>query len=388
VFILNNYIIRDELYPIIDKALTKKENQLKLKQAVESYLDRNHDKLSTLGPTYRIIFGGEDRNKLYDALEVSPYQIKEIVAKSDYIKGSWVKISDPFNVACVLAIRYATINKLDTLKDQLLIYFILSLYPSLHFKYFRYECVDNIMNYTINNLSNKYKIKQQGTIYFALYETMKVSHENEISDITECTDKDIVDYVNSAQTRLNSMLKNISNEYYKNHKDQLYLNVETDIQDETKYQVADSNIYSVDKLTNQVLLKLLVDGPNIKWIDLSANCCSVSTNELRNYINSSLVISNKDDIKSIIESILFLYLFNEQNKVEDISSNKFFAYCNELYRKSNTTDKNIIKIKSILDKWLQNVEIYKKTQRLATINNFRKAIYLFFVLTIQTINNS
>ncbi|MNT90802.1 hypothetical protein D3C72_2317930 [compost metagenome] len=56
----------------------------------------------------------------------------------------------------------------------------------------------------------------------------------------------------------------------------------------------------------------------------------------------------------------------------------------EMYRKSNTTDKNIIAVKKILDEWLHDLGTYKKTQRLATINDFRRALFTFMVFSIQT----
>jgi hypothetical protein len=382
----SNVLLKD-LYPSVEKALNNKSNIDIIKKFISEYIDRNNEKLSTLGPLYRTIFSMEDKERLFNVLELSPLQIKDGIKKSSYIQASWKKIADPFYIACVLAIRYATIKKEEELKTSLLIYFTLSLYPSLHFKYFKYQPNENIMNYTINNLSNKYKIKQLGTIYHTLLDTILVSHENEYTDIIRGWDKDVADYINSGQARINSLLKNISDEYYTNHKNQNYLNLEEEKETDDEFRTADSNIFSVERITNQVVLKLIVDGPNIKLIDFSAKLCSVSVNELRNYINSMVLSDNREEIKTIVENIVFLYIFDEQNKVTEINSTKFMMYCIELYRKSNTLDKNIIKIKEILDLWLTRVDVYKKTQRLATINNFRRAIFLFFVFTIQKNSN-
>ena len=60
-------------------------------------------------------------------------------------------------------------------------------------------------------------------------------------------------------------------------------------------------------------------------------------------------------------------------------------YCLQIYRRSNTTDKNIIKIKAILDKWLKDLGLMDKTNRTATIVSFRKALFTFFVMEIQKI---
>ena len=380
-------VILKEIYPTIEGALKNKSTEEEIKKVVNFYLDKNNEKLTTIGPSQRIIFSIEDKEKLFNALDVSPVQIKKAIDKSTYIKSSWKKIADPFFVACVLGIRYSIIHKKDELRTILIIYLTVALYPSLHFKYFKFEPNENIMQYTINSLSNKYKIRQMGSMYNALLDTTLVSHENSKRDLVRGDDKSIIDYLNSCQTRLNSMLKNIADEYYKNHKNQNYLNLEEDKNTEDEFRVADSNIFSVDKITNQVLLKLLVDGPSIRLIDYAAKLCSVSVSELRNYINLMVIDENKEDMKNLIENIVFLFIYDQHNKADEISSNKFMIYCIELYKKSNTTNKNIMKIKLILDKWLTQIDIYKKTQRLATINDFRRAIFLFFVFTIQRVNS-
>lgn len=383
----SNVLLKD-IYPQIEKSLKDPKTRKGVAILVNKYIDRNTTKLTTVGPMERTIFSHDDKNKLLDLLEVSAVQIKNSLKTSTYIKGSWRKIADPFYIACVFTIRYATIHKDKDLLRVAMTYFTLSLYPSLHYKYFKYPPVANVMAYTINNLSNKYKIRQEGTIYFALISTVENSHENEIDDIKRGYDKDVVDYINSSQARLNSMMKNISKEYYHNHKNHNYLNLEEDNLDPDNYHMADSNIYNVEQISNGVLLKLIVDGPNIKLIDYSAKLSGVSSNELRNYINTLVTNDNKKDLKTMIESILFLYLYDDKNKVDEIRSSKFLLYCLDLYRKSNTQDKNILVIKSILDKWIKDIDIYKKTQRLATINDFRRAIYLFFVISIQTNNKN
>ena len=379
----SNVLLR-ELYPLVEKGLSKRENTVKLQQAVEDYLNRNMDKLTTIGPVHRIIFTESDAERLYEAIEVTPAEIQQIINKSPVIKGQWQIMSNPFNSAISLAIRYYKLNNNPTMVNSLLVYLTLSMYPSLHFKYFKYEPNEQVMNYTINNLSNKFKIKQLGTIYHAMLDTTEVCFNTNLNKIIRCGDKDIVDFIMDEKTRLNSLLKKIAIEFYKNREANRYLNVDSDNYEEENYHEADSNTFAVERLTNNVILKLVVDGPNMKLVTTAAKLCQVSISELRNYVNTMVNNDNREDIKVIVESILFLFIFDSQNNIREVNSNKFLLYCNEIYRKSNTTDKNIIKIKKVLDKWLENLGTYKKTQRLATINNFRRALFLFFVLSIQT----
>ena len=121
----------------------------------------------------------------------------------------------------------------------------------------------------------------------------------------------------------------------------------------------------------------------MKLVNMSAKIAGVSVNELRNYTNNLTDEEHKDEIRELCESILHIYLFENQKKPEDIKSHQFLLDCLEVYKRSNSNDKNVNKIKAILDEWISDLDVYKKTQRVATINNFRRAIYIFFVLSIQ-----
>ena len=54
----------------------------------------------------------------------------------------------------------------------------------------------------------------------------------------------------------------------------------------------------------------------------------------------------------------------------------------KVYKKSNTIDENVIKIKNTLDRWLVELDVAEHTSRKGTINDFRRALYMFFVLTV------
>ena len=380
----SNSVLVDELYPLVEKALSNPTNVNKIKRAVTDYLDRNMDRLTTPGPVYRTIFSDSDMNKLYEAIEVDPAEIKRIVQGSPTIKSQWKIMNNIFNPTIAMIIRYFTIKKNQEMVNATLVYLTLSMYPSLHFKYFKHEPNEQIMNYTINNLSNKFKIKQTGTVYHALVDTTQVCYRTNTDKLIRGTDKDIVDFIMDEKTRLNSLLKKIANEFYRNSELGKYMNLDSDNLEEENYHEADSNTFAVERLTNNVVLKLVVEGPNMRLVTVAANLCKVSVSELRNYVNTMIVSENREDIRAIVESILFLYIFDSQNTIQEVNSNKFLMYCMETYKKSNTTDKNIIRIKKILDKWLENLGTYKKTQRFATINSFRRALFLFFVLSIQT----
>jgi hypothetical protein len=259
------------------------------------------------------------------------------------------------------------------------------MYPSLHSKYFKYGVNPQIMDYTINNLNNKYKIKQLGTIWNTLLDTAMVCDRTYTKNIIRANDKDITDYVESLKTRLNALLKKIKNEFTKNYNDKNIMSIEKDNEDQDNFSRAESNSYIIERLANSIALKIAMNGPDLKWVDISARVNSVAVNDLRTTINNLTADKqNSKEIKIVIVNILTLYLSDPKNTAADIHSNKFILTCMQIYKKSNTSDRNIIMIKKILDTWLQRYsDRYKQSNRVATLNSFRKALFTYFVFTIQ-----
>lgn len=378
-------VILANIYPKVEQAFTSKETQRKFSAIVASYVDRNVNRLSTAGPSKRTLFSDMERNKVYDLINFDPKTCKVIVKQSNYIKASWKIVNDPFNLVMMMILRYAKLNQLDQINQLAVTYLTLSMYPSLHYKYFKFEPNEAIMQYTINNLSNKFKVKQVGNILQALVDTTALADKTYDKNIRHANDKELTDYINAYKTRLNSLIKKIRDAFEKDYRSGNYMNTERDNEDENDFKTSDSNSLLIQRIVDQVVLKLSVNGPDSRIVDISAKMNQVSVNETRNTLNQ--LTQNKDEsvnIRALCESILYLYLFNGENHVNDLNGSKFLTFCLAVYKKSNTNDENVIKVKSILDTWIEKYsETYRKTQRVATLNNFRRALYTFFVFILQ-----
>lgn len=380
-------ILVDSLYPTVEGRLKEAKNTKLLKNSLDDYMVRNAHKYTTQGPIYRPIFSQTDRDKVYDIIGLLPKDIMITIKQSKAIGSEWKIMNDPFNTALCLMTRFYSIQKNKDMIVMTLQYCIISMYPSLHYKYFKYEPNEAIMNYTINDLSNKFKIKQKGILWEALVDIVIKAHELHNDKLIKGEDEAFIAFIQDVKTRLNSFLKKISNEFYDNEKQGKYLNSEHESFDEENYFESDNNSYAIERVSNKVVTHLVVNGPDMKLVEISAKMNKVSINELRNYTQTMINGKQREDIKDVVEAILFLFLFSEQGAytAKDIHSNKFMHYSMEIYKKSNTSDKNIIKIKSILDRWLKELGLFEKTSRDATINDFRKSLYTFFVLSIQKI---
>ena len=379
-------VLRSELYPYVETAFSDQKKLKQFEALIAKYIDKNSELLSAIGPMNIILFTDKDKSPIFDIIGVTPNQVKAIKNKSKDRKTTDNLIEAPFSTLMAVIVSYFGVKKNNNMVQMSTFYLTMSMYPFIYHRSFPYPPNENVMNYTINNLSKKFKIKQTSNFIAAIIETAMGAYKLHEKGLLEGIDDSHTQFVYAIKTRVSSFIKKIAREFYANHKEGKYLNTEFESNEEDKYREADSSIYLINSKADAVTLKLIIDGPPMKLITMAANTQKVSINELRNYITTKVTNDNKDDVHSIVESILYLYLFDEKNDIRNINSDQFLLYCMDVYRRSNTTDKNVVNIKKILDSWLEDLGTYKKTQRVATINNFRKAMYCFFVIAIMYYN--
>ena len=59
------------------------------------------------------------------------------------------------------------------------------------------------------------------------------------------------------------------------------------------------------------------------------------------------------------------------------------GYALAVFKKTNSKDPNVTNIKKNLDRWATNTGIYRKFSRAATRVDYTKAIFLYFIISIQ-----
>lgn len=378
-----NKIIIGNLYDKVKNNMSDKSNVNKFKNHITKYFDKNSEILFDVKLTKQLLFSNLDKEAVFLLSGLSIDLIKSTIKESKFIKDSWQIMNEPLNIAFVLIIKYFHDNKMKNELEMTLIYYSCYFYSSLFYKFFPYAPNENIMNYTINNLSNKYKIKKLGSLFKSLEDTTKVSHSKYDTKLERATDEDLAQYILCLKTRVNEFIKNIANEFYKNEKEKNYINFEEDNYSEDNYHIADNNSFAIQRVTDKVLLNLTQNGPDMRFVKAAANMNQISVSVFRNAI-LNIMEKSPNEIREIINLILQVYLFDDKNSVDEIRSKKFIVHAIDLYKKSNTNDELVLKIKQILDEWLkENSDSYAKTQRKATLTNFRRALYYFFIFTIQ-----
>lgn len=380
-------VIKDNLYKTVETSLNKPENSKEFKRNIDHYMASHIDSYSTPGPSTRPTINPTIVNGLYKVLGLTETEIKVTLKQVPGNTGSWKYFNNPYNIAIVLSIRFFTIKKDEVQLNNALLYMLTNIYQYMFIKYYpKFNPNEATMAYTIANLSQRFKIKKTGTILGALSDITRTCYDTHKDRIIRFNDEDILKFINDEVSRINSFMKKLRDEYETNVKNENYLQSEKDNYTDEHYYEADSDSFAIDRITNKILTSLVVNGPDRKLIELAAKNSSVSVNVLQTSILTLISESHRDDIKRIIECLLSLYLNDNPDKtasLKDIGTNKFYVYCIKVYRQSNTVNKNIIEVKAILDKWIKELNLASKVSTAGSIGNYRKAIFTFFIFTIE-----
>lgn len=385
----NTFVFKNKVYGDISVSLDK--NYRELVNYITKYFDRHSDVLfdKSIHQLYFGINGNtQDVDIIYKVINKSPEEIEKYIKESGQTDSHWVLFNKPINWALVNIIRYFYLNDKPKELELVVIYFACSYYASIFFKYFKgYPINEAVMDYTINNLSNRYDIKRLGSLFKVLQKISMKCHDTykEYLDEKDFCDRHIVEYMQNLHTRINNFVQELKNQYQKNKDSGKYMNYEKDDTSEENFHENDNISYSIERYANKITNTILTCGPNQRLAESAAKITSVSVFAIKDAV-TKIIEKETEEIREFITLYLQQYLIVEGHSVQSISSKNYLNYANKIYAKSNTTDKGILRIKELLDKWLvENSEKYVKTERAATKTNFRKAIFLYFALSVQAV---
>lgn len=389
---INTYIMKERLYPKIDAVLSTSVGDRRFKQYVGNFIDRNNQKLHTSGPVYLIPFGDRDKAEFFTLFKVTPKEIRALVDEVIKTLGSKSEFmllrGNPIFWVFYLCIRYYTLAKDKKGLNCALAIYALSVYPSIFSLFFKYGANEGVMQYTIDHLTEKFIIKQAGHVFGALMISINHSYEFLQPYMEDASDKEIIRFIQRIRNDQKSMIKKICDKYMENHRKGLRVSstkgsngaiaVDDDFTNKTS---------NVEQVAQKVSLRVYTDGVDLSVASISAKICKVSVADTRFYLSKVITDKYTESVQKFIESIVFLYLYDENKEPEDINSKHFLLWAEELFRKTNSNNANIKRIKDTLEVWGEETGVHAKFKRLASRVNYKKSIYFYFVLIIQKYNS-
>lgn len=383
----NNKGMIEPLLKLLNENITTREEKM-IDSVIESYIDSKNDVLGSDGLYKQLLINETEQSQIFLISKITPSMVAQFVKSSIYIKPNWRTVNNPFSLVLAgLVVRALKKNSKTAITEanNYALYMSFRMYASKFSRQFPYKVIPNIMSYTINNLTYKYLIKIKGTLLGALRASVATAIDCYAKRlVTTCTDKDISDFISGLDDRISDFVKNIADEYYKNHASGNYMNYEEDKATDDEFKTADNAQFLISRITDKVNQKIVMNGMDIKLVKISASMAGVSDVSMMNAINKIIDVKLMD-IRTLIELLVSVYVVNNPGCTErDVASRKFFISTLSIYKKNNSNDKNIIKIKDMTHDWLLECsEQYKKSNREATLNNFKRALFIYFVLVTQ-----
>lgn len=375
-------MLKDVFLPTVSKNILA--NQKQFERGIVRYIDRNSDIVYSLDLTKRISFSDYDRNVLYDNIGVTAEQAKAEIAKSKQIPSINKIKSNPFYCMTVLTVGALLDAKKDKLALLALTYMSLNMYPSIHYGFFKFGANKNVMDYTIANLSNSYRIRTMNSIYALLQDNASVYMNTYRKRLIRGTDDDIAQLVSALWDRIKGKIKKIAQAYYKNHEEGNYLNYDSDSLEQDNYHIMDNDSYMMDRLSTKVFLKLINRQFDSRFIRYAITRSDTSYTKLANIIDDIIGDDSNNDVRKVLSAMIEYYVLTSKRPPDTIGKGEFISYMKRSYG-SNASIPQLNLIKSTIDRWLdENMYKYGKAKYANTAKaQYRKSIYMFLVFVIN-----
>lgn len=385
----HSFLLKEVVEKKIFTVLATPEGRRKYKRIQDEYINRNMEKLSTAGPMYLIVFGDNDQKAYFDLFDIKKEDIVEAMKKITQKAGANSDFKflrqNPILVVLYFCIRYFTLEKDEQGINATLGIFSLGIYWSKFTKYFPKGVIGPVMDYTIDNMTEKFMVKKCGNIFNTLMTSIRQSYQFHKKRFYEGGDDDVVAFLQRISNDQNSLLKKIANEYMKNYKEGNAVTTRNDDYDPDNPIVDDVQNAStiIQNQVSKVTLPIISNGVDLVLAEAAARMSKISISDCREYLVKIMVQSNLPVLESLIESILFMFIYTEKKTVRDIKSQYFLVWAAALFRKTNSKDENLRNINAILEKWAEESGIYDRYKREGSRINYKKGIFFYVILSIQ-----
>lgn len=384
-------VVLTELYPKVEKSLQTNKN--KWKKLMSDFFQSRASSLYDIAPIDRMFFSKDDEDALYNTLKISKQEITDILQRTYYysmqgFQSDQATAKDEHTVLSLTVLRYFIMKNDQKDAELAMLYLSFSgkIYASAHFKSFPItpENYRHVMEYAINNMSNKYDIVKYGSVIGtvrSLGDTWIKSYKNRFKDYD---DEDVVYLIQQLKSRISAFIKNIAKEYYKAFDNREYITYDSDNVTSDEYHLADSDSLKLERVIDKSFSKLETTTTDFRLCKMCADS-NVRTDELKSIIDS--IMTNPENFKMVKELIrnICTYYFLE-GKSKDVTSVEFISF--SISPKPNSKNELYLRDREILETLLlKNSDKYKTRGRRATTKiSYNNSLLKYFVFLIHEAN--
>lgn len=389
----NKSSIKDNVYTKIESIIPKRLSQYKA--CLSTFITDRHEELFKTAPLDRLYYRESDITKMFEAVGIEKKVVKDAISNTYY--GPQANFNpraakDELTVLMLTIIRYFLLKKDNKSLDISMIYLAFSgkFYPSIHYMSFpKVVPQDFVMEYVINNmLNNKFVLKSKGNLFAAIMNICQTWIKTYEKRFISYSDEDVVYLIGQLHSRIRSFMINIAKAYYKAYENKDYIVYNSDNEDPKNnggdYHLASSDSFKAEKVIQRTMSFIVASGADYKLCKLSSNT-TVKTEELKSIIES--ILNDKNNMILVRKAIsILVYTYFEQSKDKNVLTMNFITY--SITPKPNTKDEHVLELKSIIDNWLNTGSVLyrKRKHRLATRNNYNKALLMYLAMSIYQAN--
>lgn len=382
-------ILRTRLYPVVAAALDK--NSRKFIDNIARYFNSKHEEIHEIAPYTRIYFNQNNVNDLFRSIGITEAEVKNIIKDCFFWDIGYVPLcaKEPYVEVLMCAIIYYLKNGDQKKAELTTIYTCFSgkFYTSLHSNFWKFPPKKQIMDYVVNNmLSDKFDLKKEGSVFNTVKKLSITWIETYTKRLTdkEITDDNIGKLIQQLRDRLKSMLLNIATLYYEAVDNKYYMNYEYDSLDEDDFHITSNDANLAARITEATIGIFTSQKINMKRCkDATAKNSSINYDELCSIMES--IVAEKSNINKLRRVINILICdFMEAYPKVSVTSPNFIIH--SMKPKPNTKNPLIIELKDTIIDWLMvHSEKYKFKTRIATKNDYYKAVLMYITLQINAV---
>lgn len=389
-----NYLLKDNLQAkYVTPKLSKPRIQDSLIEFVGKFIDDHADQLSTSGPVYMIRFGDEEASFLYNLFGVNGEELLQIFNDmiadtyygklSKFIRG-WVE-NAPHKLLITAVLIDAIQNGYDDIIECCEYLWAFSEYPIIFRKYFKTGVKEDVMNYTIEHLGSKFKVKKVSNLRGLLKYDADSSVANFRERLAEGADNVYADFMQRIRNQVKNTIENIARAYYDNIERNATLHNKDSQFDDGTLADQEGHTSNIAQIVDSSVNKFATSSLNPGMVRVVADGAKVDKDNLTGYLNQIFAEKN-NKLYKFIEDVITIY-FNKYPSNTGITS-EFVSFGLTLFRSIATSkDPLYQEVRRILDMWMfEIIDIRQYYQREGTIISYTRAIFNYMIFMINYYN--
>ena len=364
------------------------------------FSNKRTDVLSTKNVGARLFYTKAIENEFFEALDIERDRVITIIKNCKVLVGYNDEVEPIYNVLMILSCFYevhqAEMEKLYGTRicayKFVRLYLGLRIYSICQRQIFKYVPKEDIMEYVISHLNNRYDIAKLKNIYVLIEDYVESNNKSLEIDFKNIRDNDVYQWVSKMIRRFKSMLTYIYAEFDKARiegKKTVTEDIENTNGEGKKYLTDTTSVSNtIENVVKKVIMNFIQDSEVRRELVRIAcrKCNKVSEVKATLILNNIRKSSDGELMSIIIKDIVSYWIISLQQDVRTVHSIDFIKRCSSAYAISNTYDVFISDLKEKLNVLVTKYSSdYIDTEKRSTLNSFKQVVFLYMVFYISSL---